>query len=210
MSASSRKTFAAVAALAALGLGGAGFAVAATKSGTSSSKSAQSRSANPETELTGATAASVRAAVLAKLPGATIQRLSTEAGGKAGDAYEAHVTKADGTRVEVLLDRAFAVTAVNADTHPGDRGGRHGHGDGRGRGPGGHGETALTGAALAGVSGAVKAAYPGATIERASTEADGRAGDAYEAHVTKADGSRVEVFLDQAFTVTGTRADGQR
>jgi hypothetical protein len=205
MSPSSRKTVAAVAALAALGLGGAGFAAAATKTG----KSAQSRSAaaNPEKELTGDTAASVRAAVLAKLPGATIERLSTEADGKAGDAYEAHVTKADGTRAEVLLDSSFAVTAVNADSHRGGRG-RHDHGPGHGGGR--NGEAAVTGATLAGVTSAVKAAYPGATIERASTEADGKAGDAFEAHVTKADGSRIEVFLDKAFTVTGTQADRHR
>ena len=77
-----------------------------------------------ESELTGATAASVKAAVLAKLPGATVGRMSAEdpnEGTRA--AYEAHVTKSDGTRVEVLLDKSFKVTAVNADRHGGRFGG---------------------------------------------------------------------------------------
>jgi uncharacterized membrane protein YkoI len=202
MSRSTRKTAAALAALAALGLGAAGLAGAATKSA-SAGKAAHQRSANAEVELTGDTAASVRAAILAELPGATIQRMSTETDGRSTDAYEAHVTKADGTRVDVLLDSAFAVTAVDADTHPRGRGGRHGHGP-HGRD---NGETPVTGDALARLASAVTAAYPGATVDRAGTESDGKAGDGYEAHVTKADGSRIEVFLDASFKVTGSRAD---
>jgi uncharacterized membrane protein YkoI len=62
-----------------------------------------------ETPLTGETAAKVKAAALAKLPGATVDRLETDAdGGK----YEAHVTKADGTRATVKVDASFNVTAV--------------------------------------------------------------------------------------------------
>jgi uncharacterized protein YjdB len=68
----------------------------------------------PEVVLTGTTADSVKAAILAAYPGATIQRMSTENDGKATDAYEVKVTKADGTKAEVLLDSSFAVTAVNA------------------------------------------------------------------------------------------------
>lgn len=62
-----------------------------------------------ETPLTGDTAAKVKAAALAKLPGATVDRLETDAdGGK----YEAHVTKADGTHAVVKVDASFTVTAV--------------------------------------------------------------------------------------------------
>ncbi len=50
------------------------------------------------------------------------------------------------------------------------------------------------------------AAYPGATVKRASTETDGKSTDAYEAKVTKSDGTKIEVFLDSSFNVTGSRA----
>ncbi len=71
------------------------------------------RHAGAEKELSGTSAAKVKAAVLAKLPGATVDRMSAEdAAEKTGAAYEAHVTKADGTRVEVLLDKAFTVLST--------------------------------------------------------------------------------------------------
>jgi hypothetical protein len=61
-----------------------------------------------EEELTGDTAASVRAAVLEEYPEATIERLETDADG----VYEAHLTTADGERVTVELDESFAVTGT--------------------------------------------------------------------------------------------------
>ncbi len=149
-----------------------------------------------EKELTGATAEKVKAAVLAKLPGATVTRMSAEDSDEgSGAAYEAHVTKADGTEVEVLLDKNFAVTAVNA-----------GHGRGFGRG---HfkNETELTGATAEKVKAAVLAKLPGATVTRMSAEdGDEGSGAAYEAHVTKTDGTEVEVLLDKSFTVTSVNA----
>ena len=42
---------------------------------------------------------------------------------------------------------------------------------------------------------------PGATIERAETDAEGAA---FEVHVTKADGSEATVKLDASFNVTST------
>jgi len=79
-----------------------------------------------EQELSGSTAAKVKAAVLAKLPGARVERMSAEdASEGTGAAYEAHVVKSDGTRVEVLLDKSFTVKSVNADRGFGGRG-RHG------------------------------------------------------------------------------------
>ena len=65
-----------------------------------------------EEELTGDTAASVEAAVLAANPGATIERLETDA---EGAAYEAHVTLADGSEATIKLDSAFAITATETD-----------------------------------------------------------------------------------------------
>ncbi|MGN6330536.1 MAG: hypothetical protein ACTHOD_02660, partial [Motilibacteraceae bacterium] len=49
-----------------------------------------------ETALTGDLAAKVKAAALAKVPGATVDRVETDADGA---AYEAHLTKADGSHV---------------------------------------------------------------------------------------------------------------
>ena len=59
-----------------------------------------------ESLLTGDTAAKVRAAALAKYPGATIQRVETDSDG----VYEAHLTTADGNRVTVEVGKDFAVT----------------------------------------------------------------------------------------------------
>jgi hypothetical protein len=62
-----------------------------------------------ETLLTGETAARVRAAALAAVPGATIQRVETDA---EGSPYEAHMMKSDGTLVTVKVDSTFKVTSV--------------------------------------------------------------------------------------------------
>ncbi|MDB5266831.1 MAG: hypothetical protein JWN89_646 [Parcubacteria group bacterium] len=62
-----------------------------------------------ETLLTGDTASKVTAAALAAVPGGTIERVENDA---EGAAYEAHMTKADGTHVTVKFDSNFAVTAT--------------------------------------------------------------------------------------------------
>jgi uncharacterized membrane protein YkoI len=63
-------------------------------------------------------------------------------------------------------------------------------------------ETVLTGDAASKVTAAAKAKVPGATIERVETDADGHA--AYEAHMVKADGSRITVYVNKQFEVVGT------
>ena len=65
----------------------------------------------------------------------------------------------------------------------------------------GPGETLLTGSTLAKARSAALAAVPGATVIRIETDS---AGAAYEAHLTKADGSQVTVKMSSSFTVTGT------
>ena len=45
---------------------------------------------------------------------------------------------------------------------------------------------------------------PGGTIVRVETDADGNA--AYEAHMTKADGSLVTIYVDKSFNVVSVRA----
>jgi hypothetical protein len=129
--------FTAMAAVGAAALGGSAIAGAATSStSTTTTPSAGAPSSSPqgtrpphdpskgghqangktETLLTGDTAAKVKAAALKKLPGATIERVETDA--DHGSPYEAHVTKADGTQVEVLVNSSFDVTAVNTMGHP--------------------------------------------------------------------------------------------
>jgi hypothetical protein len=99
-------------------IGGAGVANAAT-TGSSSTPAASSATpaADParlshgpgETVLTGTTAEKVKAAALAAVPGATIIRVETDS---AGSPYEAHITKADGTRVTVKIDASFKVMST--------------------------------------------------------------------------------------------------
>jgi len=69
------------------------------------------RNGQRETLLTGDTAAKVKAAALAKVPGATVERVETDA--DHGSPYEAHLRKSDGTELEILVDKSFTVTAVN-------------------------------------------------------------------------------------------------
>jgi len=63
-----------------------------------------------ETLLTGNTEAKVREAALAKVSGGTIDRVETDAHGHA--AYEAHMTRSDGSRVTVYVNKAFEVVSV--------------------------------------------------------------------------------------------------
>ena len=65
-------------------------------------------------------------------------------------------------------------------------------------------ETPLTGDDLTKATAAAQAAVPGATVDRAETDADGAA---FEVHMTKADGTRVTVELDANFAATATEAD---
>jgi hypothetical protein len=131
MFSTARKTAGGVAGLAALALGGSAIADAASTT-THSSSSSQTTAApsapqgpppggaqgghtangKTETLLTGDTAAKVKAAALGKLPGGTIERVETDA--DFGSPYEAHVRKADGTSVQVLVDDSFQVTAVKS------------------------------------------------------------------------------------------------
>jgi hypothetical protein len=111
-------------------VGGAAFANAAT-SGSSSSSAQSGAYAAPqggapqafdpskgghtvngrsEAPLSGSTASKVRAAAVAKVPG-TVERVETNVDSSA--PYEAHIRKADGTEVEVQVNRDFTVAAVN-------------------------------------------------------------------------------------------------
>jgi uncharacterized membrane protein YkoI len=67
-----------------------------------------------ETALTGDTKQKVEDAVLAKYPGATVER--TETNGDANAPYESHVKTSDGKELEVHVSKDFAV--VDAREHP--------------------------------------------------------------------------------------------
>ena len=73
-----------------------------------------------ESLLTGDTAGKVKAAALAKYPGATIQRIESDSDG----VYEAHLTTATGDRVTVEVGKDFTVTGTEggAGDHNGGRG----------------------------------------------------------------------------------------
>lgn len=64
-------------------------------------------------------------------------------------------------------------------------------------------ETPLTGDALAKVTALAKAKVPGGTIVRVETDADGNA--AYEAHMVKADGTPVTVYVNKQFEVVSVQ-----
>jgi hypothetical protein len=133
-----RSTLMALGAVGALALGGSAFATAASTSSSSSASQSSSASSGydsngqqgqppgggrhvgangkQEQALTGDTAAKVKAAALKKVPGGTVERVETDV--DHGSPYEAHVRKADGTELEVLVNESFAVTAVNSMQHP--------------------------------------------------------------------------------------------
>jgi hypothetical protein len=112
-----------VVSITALALGGSAIAGAASGGGGSNGSNSNS-SARPqtpaglppqrpdETLLTGDTAAKVREAALAKVSGGTIDRVETDADGHA--AYEAHMTRSDGSRVTVYVNKAFEVVGVQS------------------------------------------------------------------------------------------------
>ena len=103
------------------------------------------------------------------------------------------MTKADGTHVTYVLDSSYKVVATLT-------GGPHGGpGPGGPHGGPGNGETPLTGdVATKAKAAAVAKVGTGSTADFASTETDSTlAGAAYEVHVTKSDGTHVEVILDK-------------
>ena len=129
MFSTARKTVATVAALGALALGGSAIAGAAQNSSTTTTQGTQTAQGQPpnggrhvgangktEQPLTGDTAAKVKAAALKKVSGGTVERVETDV--DHGSPYEAHVTKPDGTQLEVLVNKDFQVTAVNTMQHP--------------------------------------------------------------------------------------------
>jgi len=178
---------------------GAGSTAKTSSTTTTGSTTAGKTARTPETALTGDVLAKVKAAAVAKV-GGTVDSATTENdGSNAAAAYEAHVTKADGSRVTVILDQAYNVLSVESGRS--GRSGDHGHG--------GNGETALTGDTATKAT-AAAVAKTGGTAERATTETDSsNSAAAYEVHVTKADGSHVVVILDKSYAVLTVETHAQ-
>jgi hypothetical protein len=65
-------------------------------------------------------------------------------------------------------------------------------------------ESPLTGDALSKVTALARAKVPGGTIVRVETDADGNS--AYEAHMVKADGSPVTVYVNKQFVVVSVES----
>jgi len=116
----------------AIGIAGGSYGIASAASGNGSSSSSGSSSAaasqpaasqatpsqpwggqrSDETLLTGDVEAKVQAAALAEVSDGTIVRVETDADGHA--AYEAHMTKSNGTPVTVYIDKQFNVVSVES------------------------------------------------------------------------------------------------
>jgi cytoskeletal protein RodZ len=133
-----RKGLMVAAALGALALGGSALAGAATKqssttnsasstSGSGSSSTTQSRASMPdhgtaahedtEKPVTGAAADKAKAAAVKSVGSGTAGEVTSDF---TGDGYEVTVTKADGSKTEVHLDKSFNVRQGPGGGHDGD------------------------------------------------------------------------------------------
>lgn len=70
-----------------------------------------------EKSVSSADAATLTAAALKAVPGATVYRVETDAG---DGAYEVHLTKSDGTLATVKFDKNLTVTKVESGMGQGD------------------------------------------------------------------------------------------
>ena len=104
----------------AIGASMVGSASAQTDSSSSSSASTAATAPDPsqgghtangitEVLLTGDTATQVTNAATAAVPGATVDRVENDA---EGATYEAHMTKADGSKVTVKVNADFSVASI--------------------------------------------------------------------------------------------------
>ncbi|MDX6412936.1 MAG: hypothetical protein QOH23_346 [Gaiellaceae bacterium] len=119
------KTAALLAIVVGVGAGSYGIASAASGSSAATTTAAAAAPAAPsgataqnpwghqrsdENVLTGTGLAKVKAIAEGKVPGGTIVRIETDADGVA--AYEAHMTKTDGSPVTVYVDSSFAFVSM--------------------------------------------------------------------------------------------------
>ena len=87
----------------------------ATHAGAPNKQSTPVRS--DEKAVSSADSATLKAAALKAVPGATVYRIETDAG---DGTYEAHMTKADGSLVTVKFDKNLTVTKIETGMGTGD------------------------------------------------------------------------------------------
>ena len=92
-----------------LGVAGAETTTATTTATADPSQGGHVANGITETLLTGDDATKVTAAAKEAVPDATVDRVETDA---EGAAYEAHMTKADGTHVTVKFNADFSVAGI--------------------------------------------------------------------------------------------------
>jgi hypothetical protein len=91
--------------------GAAGYPAMAPAAAPSGGAVDESKSQRPDEHLlSGDTASKVRAAALAKYPGATVLRVESDSDG----VYEAHLRTTSGQRVTVEVGKDFAVTGLES------------------------------------------------------------------------------------------------
>jgi hypothetical protein len=95
-------------------------------------------------------------------------------------------------------------SALSAPSRPAASGGQSAPRSGQPWGRQRSDETPLTGDALSKVTAAAKAKVSGGTMIRVETDADGNA--AYEAHMVKADGTPVTVYVNRQFEVVSVES----
>lgn len=160
-------------------------AASSSSSGSTTTTTGTHAGNSNEAAVTGAKSATLKANALKKVPGATVDSVTTEDPAEGtGAAYEVHLTKSDGTRQTLLFKSDL--TYLSTETG-GGRGGHGGHG-------GGAGETAVTGANAATLKAEALKHVPGATVDAVTSDS----GDAaYEVHLTKSDGTEATVKFDK-------------
>ena len=140
--------------------------------------------ANADPSVQGADRDRVGNAAVQAVGGGTV--LDVETSDDAGEAYEVEVRKADGTEVDVALDKDLKVVTQHADTAA--------DADDR----------VLTDAERASAEKAALSAVTGGTVLQAEAGDDGAA---YEVEVRGPDNAEWDVELDAAFKVLNKTAD---
>ena len=130
-------------------------------------------------------------AALAETGGGKV--IDSERDGENGATYEVEVTK-DGQQTDVRLDDQFNVVTAERDDEDADE-----------RGEDDTSDRELTGATLDRALNAALAKTGGGKVT--GSDLDSENGATYEIEVTKADGSQVDVRLDDQFKVVAAEAD---
>ncbi|MET0842697.1 MAG: PepSY domain-containing protein, partial [Mycetocola sp.] len=170
---------------AALVLGGTGVAVAVTEP------------FDTDDSLSGTALEKASAAALAEVGKGSVT--DAESDDDAAGGYEVEVTLEDGTQVDVHLDKAFEVTAVENENSKDEADDTATDDAGENTGP-------LTDADKASAEKAALAEVPGTVtdVDR-SDDTD----HAYEVEVTREDGTDVDVELDEKFSVVRVDEDSE-